>query len=75
MVTSKTLNFKVPVHKTIRRQSLYYLYSDNICVFFHIYIFHAMSNPMPVHEKCVDKINKIILKLHFENTNFKKYIF
>ena len=36
------LNLFEPVHKKVRRQLLYYLYSDNICVFFHIHIFHAV---------------------------------
>ena len=79
MVTSRTLNFSVPVHKTIRRQSLNYLYSDNICVFFYIHIFHAVSKiPCLCTKKCIDKNNEIMEKIetsHFENTNFKKYIF
>ena len=37
-----------------------------------------VTNFMPVHKKCVDKNHKIMEKIetsHFENTNFKKYIF
>ena len=49
-----------------------------MCIF-HIHIFHAVSKiPCLCTKKCIDKINKIMQKFetsHFENTNFKKYIF
>ena len=64
MVTSKTLNFNVPVHKTIRRQSLNYLDSDNMFVFVYIHIFHAVSKiPCLCTKKCIDKNNKIMGKM------------
>ena len=60
----------------------YIIYIQIICVYFFTYTFSMQcENPMPVHKKCVDKIKKKktygknFETSHFENTNFKKYIF
>ena len=74
------LNLFVGVHQKVCRQLLYLLYSDNIFVFFHIHIFHAVSKiPCLCTKTNVDNsVTKLWPNLEnhfFDNNIFKKNLF